>query len=48
MVSASPTPDARQQHSYSTFEQIREHRDLFDSAHAHTDCCGTAILDRRR
>lgn len=45
MVSASPTPDARQQYSYSTFEQIREHRDLFDSALAYTDCCGTAILD---
>jgi putative ABC transport system permease protein len=35
----------RQQYSYATFEQIRERRDIFDSALAYTDCCGTAIID---
>ena len=43
-VSTSPS-SARQQYSYATFEQIREHRDIFEGALAYTDCCGTAILD---
>jgi predicted permease len=43
-VSTSLSSD-RQQYSYATYEQIRERRDIFDSALAYTDCCGTAILD---
>jgi len=43
LVSTS-SPD-RQQFSYATFEQIRGHREIFDSALTYTDCCGIAILN---
>jgi putative ABC transport system permease protein len=33
------------QYSYSTFDQIRRHRDIFDGALGYDDCCGTAILN---
>jgi predicted permease len=45
MVSTRSAPGARQQYSYATFEQIREHGEIVDSALAYTDCCGTAILN---
>ncbi len=45
MVSTSASQGPRQQYSYATFDQIRQHRDIFDGALGYTDCCGTAILN---
>ncbi|MBZ5559332.1 MAG: ABC transporter permease [Acidobacteriia bacterium] len=45
MVSTSASPASPQQYSYATFDQIRQHRDVFDGALGYTDCCGTAILN---
>jgi putative ABC transport system permease protein len=45
LVSTSTSRDSRQQYSYATFDQIRQHTDIFDGALGYTDCCGTAILN---
>jgi putative ABC transport system permease protein len=45
MVSTSASQGPRQQYSYATLDQIRQHRDIFDGALGYTDCCGTAILN---
>jgi len=44
-VSTSASRGSRQQCSYATFDQIRQHTDIFDGAPGYTDCCGTAILN---
>jgi putative ABC transport system permease protein len=45
LVSTSASSSPRQQYSYATFHQIRQHTDIFDGALAYTNCCGTAILN---
>ncbi len=45
IVATSTSLNSRPQYSYATFDQIRQHRDIFDGALGYTDCCGTAILN---
>jgi putative ABC transport system permease protein len=45
MVSTSTSQNPRQQYSYATLDQIRQHSDIFDGALGYTDCCGTAVLN---